>query len=144
MQVLNKGYIIKAVHSTCRTIGVLGRGMDYSYNKRNRGVVASCGGRTEAIFLHCCQNDEREDTGSSQLIISTHCLNFTGRNWDFFLKSSFLSPTAQSYIYLKTSAPHLKALLCSRIEKTSHRYTGRLGHKSVKRHQLPSHDMRAG
>lgn len=37
MQALNKGYIIKAVHSTGGTIGVLGRGMDYSYNKRNGG-----------------------------------------------------------------------------------------------------------
>lgn len=34
MQILNKGYIIKAAHSTCCTIAVLSREMDYSYNKR--------------------------------------------------------------------------------------------------------------
>ena len=34
MQLLNKGYIIKAAHSMRRTKAVLGRGMDYSDNKR--------------------------------------------------------------------------------------------------------------
>lgn len=34
MQLLNKGCIIKAAHSTGRTIAVLGRGMDYSDNMR--------------------------------------------------------------------------------------------------------------
>lgn len=34
MQFLNKGYIIKAAHSTRCTIAVLGRGMDYSDDKR--------------------------------------------------------------------------------------------------------------
>ena len=38
MQLLNKGYIIKAAHSTHRTIAVPGRGMDYSDNKREGGA----------------------------------------------------------------------------------------------------------
>lgn len=39
MQLLNKGYIIKAAHFTCSTIAELGRGMDYTHNNKRRGVV---------------------------------------------------------------------------------------------------------
>ncbi len=50
MQLLNKGYIIKAAHSTRCTIAVLGRGMDYSDNKRGGsrgGEVSSAQSETD-------------------------------------------------------------------------------------------------
>lgn len=76
MQVLNKGCIIKAVHSTCCTIEVLGRGMDYSDNER--GEHGRDGGLQHNQLLTEKESmEENDDTGCSAFLISMHFLRIS-------------------------------------------------------------------
>lgn len=67
MQLLNKGYIIKAAHSTLCTIVVLDRGMDYSKNKERWRW-----GSTSRNWLRKANMRGNDDTGCSGLLISTN------------------------------------------------------------------------
>lgn len=97
MQLLNKGYIIKAAHSTRCTIAVLDRGMDYSEHKRGVGWGWGIFG-TIRKWLRKASMRGNDDTGCSGLLISMHFLRIR------FCKTTALCAFAlQLYLFKKLS-----------------------------------------